>query len=69
VNFYNDCQLADRKLSSLKILDLNSLNIADVKPLASLNKLKELDLRITATEEICPVKRAICKFGSAGMGI
>jgi internalin A len=39
----NNCQLADRQLSSLKSLDVNRLDISDVKPLASLTNLTSLE--------------------------
>ncbi|MEG3841753.1 leucine-rich repeat domain-containing protein, partial [Microcoleus sp. herbarium14] len=51
----NDCDAADRKLSSLTVLFLESNQIGDIKPLASLTNLKWLSLSFDQIGDIKPL--------------
>src|SRR4028119_628971 len=51
----NDCDAADRKLSSLTDLYLNLKGIGDIKPLASLTHLTELSLAFNEIGDIKPL--------------
>ncbi|MEG4817790.1 leucine-rich repeat domain-containing protein [Microcoleus sp. K5-D4] len=51
----NDCDVADRKLSSLTELGLNDKQISDIKPLASLTNLTELGLNDNQIGDIKPL--------------
>ena len=51
----NDCDAAERKLSSLTQLDLSYTRISDIKPLASLTNLKDLYLTGNKISDIKPL--------------
>jgi internalin A len=51
-----ECDAADRKLSSLTELDLNSNHISDIKPLQSLTKLTELSFNNNKIRDIKPLQ-------------
>jgi internalin A len=60
----NDCDAADRKLSSLMELIVAGTEISDIKPLASLTKLKYLYLSGNPiAPKTCPLSpESICKW-------
>lgn len=60
----NECDAADRKLSSLTQLKLGNNQISDIKPLASLTGMKELYLSGNPiAPKICPLKpESICNW-------
>ncbi|MEK0187462.1 leucine-rich repeat domain-containing protein, partial [Microcoleus anatoxicus PTRS2] len=51
----NDCDAADRKLSSLTELYINNDQISDIKPLASLTNLTQLALAFNEIGDIKPL--------------
>ena len=52
----NDCNGADRELSSLTELSVDTNEISDLKPLESFTKLKELDLGWNKISDLKPLK-------------
>ena len=51
-----ECDAADRKLSSLRVLDLRFSQITDIKPLESLTNLTELDLYNNPISDLKPLE-------------
>ncbi len=51
-----ECEAADRKLSSIKELDLNNNKIGDIQPLQSLTQLTSLNLGGNKISDITPLK-------------